>query len=81
MAVALPLEIKELQGLRNAVSLIINAVAAVIYIFHGHLATADVMMLLVGTLIGGYLGALLILRLSPVVIRVLVIAIGRRSPR
>jgi uncharacterized protein len=76
MAVALPLEIKELQGLRNAISLIINAVAAVIYIVHGHLATADVMMLLLGTLIGGYLGALLILRLSPVVVRVLVITIG-----
>jgi uncharacterized membrane protein YfcA len=33
-------------------------------------------MLLAGTLIGGYLGALLILRLSPVVVRVLVITIG-----
>jgi uncharacterized protein len=76
LAVALPLEIKELQGLRNAISLIINAVAAVIYIVHGHLATSDVMMLLLGTPIGGYLGALLILRLSPVVIRALVIAIG-----
>jgi uncharacterized protein len=76
MAVALPLEIKELQALRNAISLIINAVAAAIYIVHGHLATLDVMMLLVGTLIGGYLGALLILRLSPVVIRAIVITIG-----
>jgi uncharacterized membrane protein YfcA len=76
MAVALPLEIKELQGLRNAISLVINAVAALIYVIHGHLATLDVMMLLVGTLIGGYLGALLILRLSPVVIRALVITIG-----
>ncbi|MGH3732042.1 MAG: sulfite exporter TauE/SafE family protein [Acidimicrobiales bacterium] len=76
MAVALPLEIKELQGLRNAVSIVINATAAVIFIFHGHLATSDVVMLLIGTLIGGYLGALLILRLSPVVVRALVITIG-----
>jgi uncharacterized protein len=76
LAVALPLEIKELQGLRNAISIIINAVAAVIFIFHGHLATSDVVMLLLGTLIGGYLGALLILRLSPLVVRVLVITIG-----
>jgi uncharacterized protein len=76
MAIALPLDIKELQGLRNAISIVINAVAAVIFIFHGHLATSDVFMLLAGTLIGGYLGALLILRLSPVVVRVLVITIG-----
>jgi hypothetical protein len=76
MAIALPFEIKELQGLRNAISIVINAVAAVIFIFHGHLATSDVFMLLAGTLIGGYLGALLIMRLSPVLVRVLVITIG-----
>jgi hypothetical protein len=76
MAISLPFEIKELQGLRNAVSIVINAVAAAIFIFHGHLATSDVFMLLAGTLIGGYLGALLIMRLTPVVVRVLVITIG-----
>lgn len=76
LGVALPLEMKELQGLRNAVSLIVNTVAGLIFLFHGHLATSDVVMLLLGTLIGGYLGALLILRLSPVVIRALVITIG-----
>lgn len=76
MAIAIPLDIKELQGLRNAISLMINAVAAVIFIIHGHLATADVVMLLVGTLIGGYLGALLTLRLSPAIVRAVVIVIG-----
>ncbi len=76
MAVALPLDIKEIQGLRNAISLVINITAALIFIVHGHLATSDVFALLVGTLIGGYLGALLILRLSPSIIRALVIVIG-----
>ncbi len=76
IALALPLEIHELQGLRNALSLVINAVAAVIFLVHGHLATTDVAMILVGTLIGGWLGALLVLRLSPTLVRVLVVVIG-----
>jgi uncharacterized protein len=76
MALALPLEIHDLQGLRNAISLIINVVAALIFLVHGHLATADVLALLVGTLVGGWLGALLIVRLSPTLVRSLVIAIG-----
>ena len=42
MAVALPLDIKEIQGLRNAISLMINVTAALIFVVHGHLATSDV---------------------------------------
>jgi uncharacterized membrane protein YfcA len=76
MALALPLEIHELQGLRNALSLVINVVAALIFVVHGRLALADVLVLLVGTLVGGWLGALLIVRLSPTVVRVVVIVIG-----
>ncbi|HEY1826123.1 MAG TPA: sulfite exporter TauE/SafE family protein [Acidimicrobiales bacterium] len=76
MAISLPLGMAELQGVRNAVSLIINATAALIFIVHGHLATSDVAALLVGTLIGGYLGARVVARLSPVAVRVVVIAIG-----
>ncbi|MGA7835062.1 MAG: sulfite exporter TauE/SafE family protein [Acidimicrobiales bacterium] len=76
MGLSLPLEIHEVQGLRNALSIVINAIAALIFIVHGHLAVADVFALLVGTLIGGYLGALLIVRLSPTLVRVLVIIVG-----
>ncbi len=76
LGLTLPLEIHEVQGLRNALSIVINAVAALIFIVHGHLAGTDVVALLVGTLIGGYLGALLIVRLSPTLVRVAVIIIG-----
>jgi uncharacterized membrane protein YfcA len=76
MALALPLDIMELQGLRNAISLVINACAAIIFLVHGHLAVQAVVMLLIGTLIGGWLGALLIVRLSPTLVRVLVIVVG-----
>jgi uncharacterized membrane protein YfcA len=76
MALALPLEIRELQILRNALSLIINAGAALIYVIHGNLAAQAVVMLLIGTLIGGWLGALLLMRLHPLFVRVLVIVVG-----
>jgi uncharacterized membrane protein YfcA len=76
MAVTLPFELAELQGLRNVISLIINLCAAAIFIVHGHLALDAVYMLLVGTLIGGWLGTLLIKHLSPQVVRALVIATG-----
>jgi uncharacterized membrane protein YfcA len=76
MTLALPLQIHELQGLRNAVSMIINTCAAVVFLIHGDLAVQAVLMLLIGMFIGGWLGALLILRLSPTFVRVLVIVAG-----
>ena len=76
MAITLPFEMPELQGLRNLLSLIINTCAAIIFIFRGHLALDAVYMLLIGTLIGGWLGTLLIQRLSPKVVRILIILIG-----
>ena len=76
MAVTLPFELAELQGLRNVISLVINLCAAAVFIAHGHLAWDAIYMLLVGTLIGGWLGTLLIKRLSPQVVRVLIIATG-----
>ena len=76
MAVSLPFEIHELQGIRNVFSMIINSIAAVIFIVRGHLALDAVYMLLIGTLIGGWLGTRLIKRLSPKVVRALVVATG-----
>jgi uncharacterized membrane protein YfcA len=76
MAIALPFELAELQGLRNVLSLIINVVAAAIFVAHGHLAYDAVYMLLPGTLLGGWLGTMLIRRLSPRVVRGLIIATG-----
>jgi uncharacterized membrane protein YfcA len=76
MAMTLPYDIYVLQGLRSALSLLINAVAAIVFVARGHLAVTAVMVLLVGALIGGWLGTLLIRRLSSTVVRVLVVVIG-----
>jgi len=76
MALTLPVGIEELQGLRNALSLIINSLAAVIFIVHGGLAVEDVVLLLMGTLVGGWLGALLVVRLSSALVRAIVVVVG-----
>lgn len=76
MAITLPYEIHELQVLRNLLSIVITSVAAVIFIIHGHLAVDSVYALLGGTLVGGWLGTMLIQRLSPRAVRWLVVTIG-----
>lgn len=76
MALTLPYDINVLQGLRVALSLLINAIAGIVFIIRGHLALQAVLVLLVGALVGGWLGTLLIRRLSPRVVRALVILIG-----
>ncbi len=65
MAVSLPFEVHELQGIRNVFSMIINSIAALIFIVRGHLVLDAVYMLLIDTLIGGWLGTRLIKRLPP----------------
>jgi len=76
MAVSLPFELTELQGLRSALSFMINSVAAIIFVVRGHLVVDAVVMLLIGTLVGGWLGTIVITRLSPTVVRALIIATG-----
>ncbi len=76
MAITLPFDLPELHLLRSVLSLIINLLAALIYVVRGHLIVDAVYMFLLGTLVGGWLGTLLIVRLSPNVVRALIIAIG-----
>lgn len=76
LALTLPVDIFTLQGIRVALGLLTNAVAAVVFAVRGHLALVAVAILLVSTFLGGWLGAHLLRRLSPTVVRALVIVIG-----
>jgi uncharacterized membrane protein YfcA len=76
MALTVPYDINVLQGLRVALSLLINTIAGIVFVVRGHLAVQAVLVLLVGALVGGWLGTLLIRRLSPKLVRALVISIG-----
>src|SRR5487761_2441151 len=76
MAMALPYDIREIQGLRSALSMVISATAALVFLVRGHLAWDAVGAMLVGTALGGWLGARLITRLPPAAVRAVVVLIG-----
>ena len=80
MAVVLPLELAEMQGLRSVLSTIINLFAAIIFVIRGHLVLWAVFALLFGTLVGGWVGTWLISRLSPGTVRGLIVGIGLFTP-
>lgn len=76
MALTLPFGLDVLNGLRVALAFVINVVAGVVFIVRGHLALQAVLVLLIGALVGGWLGTMLIRRVSPRVVRTLVVLIG-----
>lgn len=76
LAVTLPFDVKEIQGLRIVLSIVITSFAALIFLIRGHLAWQAVGMFMIGTLLGGWLGTMLVRRLSPSIVRVLVVATG-----
>lgn len=76
MAITLPYSLHEIQGLRSVLASIITVFASIIFLVRGHLAVQAVLVLLVGTLIGGMIGSWLIRRLHPTVVRTMIVLIG-----
>jgi len=76
LGVALPDPLKRLNALKQALSLIINILAALFFVFSGKVEWQFVPIMAVGSLIGGNLGGRLVGKLKPIVLRVLVIGFG-----
>jgi uncharacterized protein len=76
MGLALPDDLGTLSGLRSVLSILINAVAALVFVVRGHLAWDVVVCLWIGTAIGGIGGTALVLSLRPSLLRVVIIVIG-----
>jgi uncharacterized membrane protein YfcA len=76
MGLTLDADFTTMQALRNALSIIINLLAAIVFVCRGNLNVGAVIMLLVGTLLGGYAGTHLIKRLTPRVVRIIIVTIG-----
>jgi uncharacterized membrane protein YfcA len=76
LGVALPDTIARTSGLRTVLSIMVNGVAAVVFMVHGGLAWAAAGYLAIGALVGGWLGARLALAISPTALRIAVVAIG-----
>lgn len=76
MGVALAEDLHTLSGLRSVLSILINAVAAMVFIVRGHLDWGVVVCLWVGTSFGGVAGTTLVRSLRPSWLRVAIVAIG-----
>ena len=76
LGLALPVTLAHTNGMRAILSMIVNGVAAVVFLVHGGLVWAAVAWLALGALIGGYLGARLALVLPVPALRAVVVVIG-----
>jgi uncharacterized membrane protein YfcA len=76
LGLALPDSIARTSGLRTVLSILVNGVAAAVFIFHGGLAWRAVGLLAIGSLVGGWLGARVALAIPAVALRAVVIVVG-----
>ena len=76
LAVFVPDDLQNLNGLKNVLALIVNGVAAVIFIAVAPVDWAVVLLLAAGAIVGGQIGASIGRRMSPLVFRTAVVAVG-----
>jgi uncharacterized membrane protein YfcA len=69
-------DLQRVNALKNAVSAVVNGVAAIVFIAQSTPNWAIVALIAVGSTIGGQLGALIGRRLPPVVFRAVIVVVG-----
>lgn len=69
-------DIQRLNGVKNVLALLVNALAAVIFIVIAQIDWQAVALIAVGAVIGGQLGAKLGRRLPPNVLRAVIVVVG-----
>lgn len=68
--------LQRLNGLKNVLAGLVNGVAGVIFVFVAHVDWTVVALIAAGSIVGGQLGATVGRRLSPLVLRVLIVTVG-----
>jgi uncharacterized protein len=76
LAILVDDDLQRLNGLKNLIAVVINGVAAVIFILVAPVAWPAAILLAIGSTIGGQLGAVVGRRLSPFALRAAIIAVG-----
>lgn len=76
LGLAIPASLQKLNGLKQVLSVVINSVAVVAYGVFGSVAWAAVAIMAAASLLGGRLGGGFARRLSPILLRVLVLGFG-----
>lgn len=76
LAIFLPDDLQRLNGVKNVLVMLVNGVAAVLFIALAHVAWEAAGLLAVGSVLGGQLGATIGRRLSPTLLRTLIVVVG-----
>jgi uncharacterized membrane protein YfcA len=77
MGIAIPDEdLQRLNALKNVLAAIVNGVAAVLFIAVADVAWAPALTLAVGAAVGGQIGAKVGRRLSPALLRGVIVVVG-----
>ena len=76
LAILVDDDLQRLNGLKNLIAVVINSVAAIIFIALAPIAWVPAILLAIGSTIGGQLGAVVGRRLSPFVLRWAIILVG-----
>jgi uncharacterized membrane protein YfcA len=69
-------DLQRLNGLKNFLTVVINSVAATLFILVAPINWSVALLLALGSILGGQLGASTGRRLSPAVLRLLIVAVG-----
>jgi uncharacterized membrane protein YfcA len=73
---AIPQDLQRSNALKNVLSMIVNLVAGIVFVFAAHVDWAVVGLIAVGSVVGGYLGARYGRRLSQPRLRALIVVVG-----
>ncbi|MFB9833351.1 sulfite exporter TauE/SafE family protein [Actinoallomurus acaciae] len=76
MGVALDEDVQRVNAVKNVLVAVVNTVAACYFLFVAHFDWTTVVLLATGSALGGQVGARIGRRLSPLVMRGLIVAIG-----
>jgi uncharacterized protein len=74
--IAIPEDLQRLNALKNVLAALVNGVAAVVFVFFATVAWLPALLLAVGSAAGGQLGARIGRRLSPAVLRGVIVVVG-----
>lgn len=69
-------DLQRLNGLKNAMTVLINGVAALLFILIAPVVWPVALLLAVGSIVGGQIGSLLGRRLPPLLLRIVIMVVG-----
>ncbi|MFF7334503.1 sulfite exporter TauE/SafE family protein [Streptomyces sp. NPDC090306] len=76
LGVFLRQDLQRINAVKNVLALLVNAVAAVVFLFVAHFDWRAVLLIACGSVLGGQAGARLGRRLSPAVLRGVIVVVG-----